>query len=135
MIDLNVEYIQKTLTEKGYTTEEIDNLNLENMPCITLPNQETEAISTTDIIKNISKFHYDNHYTNFIKCPYRGHTVITLKNNKISNYFLNSCNTKVSDKIIKFAICARINSFFTWQHYRLKNEKIDNNSLCKKCQK
>ena len=123
----------KHLPETGEQNEELIPENLEDYITINFPTRDLEFSFDRQLFLQIINFHQaDIHYNNLIELPLRGHTFKTLKHSKLSNYFMNQYTSKMSDYLIKFAIQARTNSFYTEQHHRLAHPE-DNIGKCGLC--
>jgi len=92
---------------------------------------ETKTINAKSFLPTMNKLLEEHYCSALASKEFRCHSFDSLKNSKLSNFFIGNCKAPTSDTLVKFAFQARTNSLLTEEVGFKRN--LNNDDKCRAC--
>ena len=109
----------------------INNSPIPTFRLATSLDDENKIINAKSFLPTMNKLLEERYCSELSSKEFRCHSFDSLKDSKLSNFFIGNCKTPTSDNLVKFAFQARTNSLLTEEVERKRN--LNQSDKCRAC--
>ena len=102
-----------------------------NFRLITDEDGNSNIINAKSFLPTMNKILHKHYCSDLATKEFRAHSFVTLKDSKLSNFFISNYKAPTSDNLVRFAFQARTNSLLTEEVSSKRN--LNQNDKCKAC--